>query len=253
MGCVFVSKCAHKRLVLDVDDTLYSVQSGVQDAIKRQIARTPARFLHGFVGLKTDAHGHITNFPDLLVALRARDPRLLRDYIRHVYAIDQVPYDRLQPNVPLSLALAQHPGGVGLYTSGVYDHHVKLVLHKLGLADVIPKSKVVDALVSGPGRLKPTLAGYRHAVALLGTVPEETIYVDDGAANVAAAKQLGAVTVWVNENRHAYPPSLPPPDFELTQHGVLPLLIAGFRSDAPPRPSIGINAVAARLSARDHP
>ncbi len=227
---------AQRRLILDVDDTLYSAASGIHNAIKRQIKATPPHFLQGFKQLETDAQGNFTNFPDLLLDLQRRDPALLRAYVRHAYAVDKVPYDKLAPDPALRRALQRHPGGFGLYTNGVYEHHVRLVLHKLALADLVPQHHTVDALAAGSGRTKPSLAGYRHASNILGARPEDTLFADDSAPNLAVAKQLGAATIWVNETGRAYPENHVKPDFVITHPRELPQLLADLRGGQNRRP-----------------
>jgi putative hydrolase of the HAD superfamily len=52
------------------------------------------------------------------------------------------------------------------------------------------------------GIAKPDPAIYRHALAKLGTLPEETLFIDDKQENIAAARALGIQAIQFSSAEH---------------------------------------------------
>ena len=71
--------------------------------------------------------------------------------------------------------------------SNMGDRMTDGLVRKLAWLDVFDHLTWSHAL----GLAKPEPAIYRHAIAGLGTAPEEILFVDDRAENIAAAHQAG--------------------------------------------------------------
>lgn len=66
-------------------------------------------------------------------------------------------------------------------------------IHSPWIFEAFPGFSVFHGAVMSfeTGFIKPERAIYEHAIAAYGLVPEQTIYIDDLAANIAAGKEMG--------------------------------------------------------------
>jgi len=108
--------------------------------------------------------------------------------------VHDIPLDRLARDDRLVAALAQLPGRKFIHTNGNAEYAWK-VLDRLGLAAEVDHLHDIFAADLTP---KPELHGYRKLLDQFGIDPGRALMVEDMVRNLAPAKQLGMVTVWVD-------------------------------------------------------
>jgi HAD superfamily hydrolase (TIGR01509 family) len=97
----------------------------------------------------------------------------------------------------------------------------------------LQKGKAAKAGFDGPvlvsseiGVRKPSAGAFRRLTNVLGSEPENTLYVgDDPYSDVAGARAAGLQTVWMNWERQEYPPSLAPPGYTVRSFAELLALV----------------------------
>jgi putative hydrolase of the HAD superfamily len=180
-----------KHWVFDLDNTLYSADSGV-------FARIDARMTE-FIASYLDMDRETA---------RATQKSLYREYgttlngLMKVYGLDPEPYldfvhridlSDLRPDGALALAIARLPGRRHVFTNGCARHAAR-ILDRLGLTDLFDDVWDIRATGFVP---KPDPAAYRSIAAHFH--PKEAAMFDDIARNLVEAHALGMTTVWLNQ------------------------------------------------------
>jgi putative hydrolase of the HAD superfamily len=108
--------------------------------------------------------------------------------------VHDIPLDRLTQDDRLVGAIGRLPGRKFIHTNGNADYAWK-VLDRLGIAAEIDHLHDIFAADLTP---KPEAHGYKKLLDQFGIEPTRALMVEDMVRNLAPAKQLGMMTVWVD-------------------------------------------------------
>jgi putative hydrolase of the HAD superfamily len=114
-----------------------------------------------------------------------------REFLDFVHDIDLA---RLTADPELVAALDRLPGRKFIFTNAD-EGHARRVLDRLGFANAFDGMHDIHAMDYVP---KPNPASYEAMCARHGIDPARALFVDDMARNLAPAKALGMVTVWLD-------------------------------------------------------
>ena len=188
------------HLVFDLDQTLYSRQSGLMQAIGQRITQymiermdmdpevVPELRRRYYKQYGTTSRG--------LSALHGLD---VDDYMDYVHDIPLQEY--IGPDPELDAVLEGLPQKKVIFTNATAAHAhavlevMRLAHHFEGVYDVY--------FCENEG--KPALGAYWRLLDTIGAAPEKCVLVEDSVANLRPARSLGMTTVLVD----------PPPDTEL--------------------------------------
>lgn len=199
-------------LLLDVDNTLYPASCGVVERVDALINRYLVERL-GMPAAEVDAtrrrlwSDYGTTLHGLMHA-HGIDPE---DYLRFVHAVDLA--DVLQGDPALAAMLSRIPLLKVAVTNGSAAH-ARAVLDRLGVRGLFFRVYGLERLAFVP---KPYVQAYQTVLADLHARGDDCVLVEDRAANLRAARQLGMRTVHVG----AAPP--PPDDADVAIGSILEL------------------------------
>lgn len=182
-----------RQLLFDLDETLYSPQTGLWPVIgERIVSYIHERLAVPWEEARALRFRYAQQYGVTLAGLlreRQVDPD---DYLEYVH---RLPLDQyLAPDPALNAMLARLPLPKAVLTNASADH-ARRVLEQLGVArhfDQIIDIKALNYIN------KPQPEAYRRALTLLGASGPECVFIDDLARNLAAAHDLGLITVWVH-------------------------------------------------------
>jgi putative hydrolase of the HAD superfamily len=180
-------------IFFDLDDTLYSSNNGVWDAIAGRIHKY---MIHRLGILHEDAkilrRDFLKEYGTTLNGLMFHynvDPN---DYVDYVH---DIPVEQLiHPNPALKSMLQRLPQHRVIFTNASFEH-AERVLKALDVREEF--AQIIDLfaleLINKPQKL-----AYRRALDLTGRVPPQScIMIDDRAENLLPAAELGFTTVLV--------------------------------------------------------
>lgn len=182
-----------KILFVDLDDTLYPRDNGVWQAISRRIQA----YLVERIGLKPQEaerlrKTYLDQFGTTLNGLRAYYDIDPYDYLEFVHLVNLD--SLLQPDPRLRRVLQDVPQRKVIFTNASRQHADR-VLSLLGVEDLFDSIIDITALEFVN---KPDIDAYQRALQLSGhPEPRHCILVDDRAANLMPAAQLGFTTILV--------------------------------------------------------
>ena len=113
------------------------------------------------------------------------------EFLDFVHDIDLA---RLAADPALVAALDRLPGRKFIFTNAD-EGHARRVLDRLGLANAFDGMHDIHAMDYVP---KPNPLGYAAMCDRHGIDPARALFVDDMARNLAPAKALGMITVWLD-------------------------------------------------------
>lgn len=186
-----------QTIFFDLDDTLYPKDSGVWQAMLARIEQymqeemhipadqVPIKRKHYLETFGTSLRGLMNDFEI--------DPQHYLVYV-HDVPIEAM----LQPNLRLDAMLARLPQRKWIFTNSSAAHSQR-VMDALGIRRHF--EDIIDVEAMGY-RSKPDAAVYRLALDRLGDPAANTLFIDDSAVNLQAAKSLGASTVMVGGPAH---------------------------------------------------
>jgi putative hydrolase of the HAD superfamily len=178
--------------IFDLDNTLYPAAC---DLFARIDARMTA-FVADRLGVdpaeafrlqKLWFHRHGTTLSGL-IAEHGVDPHAFLAYVH------DIEMDVLAEDAPLAAAIARLPGRKLVFTNGDAPY-ARRVLGRLGLGDSFEAIHDIHAMGLLP---KPSPSAYAGLCERHGIDPGAALFADDMARNLAPAKALGMVTVWVD-------------------------------------------------------
>ncbi len=136
---------------------------------------------------KSHFHEHGTTLAGLM-AEHGVDPH---EFLDDVHDID---LGRLTPVPELAGMIARLPGRQFVFTNGA-ENYARRVLAALGLGDVFKGVHDIHATSYVP---KPKADAYRSLCERFAIDPARALFVEDMVKNLAPAKAIGMMTVWVN-------------------------------------------------------
>lgn len=178
--------------VIDLDNTLYAADSGVFDRMDKRMT--------AFVASELDVESAEAN--RLRVKYWKKYGTTLRGMMLHhgmepeaflhdVHDIDA--HEILEKDENLDIALGRLPGRKVIHTNGIREH-AERILETLGIAHHF--ERIYDIRFNNyiP---KPSMETLAKLIEQEGVTPQRTLVVDDMAANLEVASQLGCKTVWI--------------------------------------------------------
>lgn len=115
----------------------------------------------------------------------------LQDYMKLIY--EPPGPELIRPGAMRTVELALAAGiGVSIFTNDMrtfHGHEWEKGLDFLGLVD-----HIIDC--SDTGMLKPDPRSYERAIGIVGSAPENILFVDDQPGNVAGGSAAGLAAVW---------------------------------------------------------
>ncbi len=177
--------------IFDIDDTLYSPESGVFTAVMRRIraytARVTGATAEGAVALQRDYAARYGTTLRGLMEEHGVDPE---DFLAEVHAVDR---SVLAPHPALAAALLRLPGRKFILTSGTHAH-VGETLSRLGIGD---RFDGVFDIIDASYLPKPAAATYAAFLARFSIEPSAAAMFEDAPRNLVVPRALGMRTVLV--------------------------------------------------------
>ncbi|OMO62036.1 hypothetical protein CCACVL1_23066 [Corchorus capsularis] len=218
----------YECLLFDVDDTLYSLSSGLSKACTKNIEE----FMVQKLGIEENKVTEINrvlyrNYGTSMAGLRAIGYNFDYDEY-HSFVHGRLPYDNLKPDPVLRTLLLSLPIRKVIFSNGD-KVHVGKVLKKLGLEgcfetvisfetlnptdgsgsstsesddEISLSTKSLDApsqsaLPETPIICKPFENAFEQAFKIANINPQKTIFFDDSIRNIQTGKEIGLHTVLV--------------------------------------------------------
>jgi putative hydrolase of the HAD superfamily len=178
--------------IFDLDNCLYPASAGLFDLIDERMAAYIQRLLdcgpdEAKRVQKAHFHEHGTTLAGLMKE-RGVDPHHFLEDV-HDIALDRVQCDeRLRSQLP------RLPGRRFVFTNGDAAY-ARRVLEKIGINEHFDDLHDIHA---NDYRPKPDPYGYALLCERFGIDPKRALLVDDMVQNLAPAKALGMMTIWVD-------------------------------------------------------
>jgi putative hydrolase of the HAD superfamily len=178
--------------IFDLDNSLYPASCDLFELIDRRMGEYISKLLDCDAAearrvQKDYFHEHGTTLAGLM-RTRGVDPH---DFLDFVHDIDLA---RLTADPDLLAALDRLPGRKFVFTNGD-EAYARRVLGKLGLANAFDGMHDIHAMNYVP---KPHPDAYSQLCERHRIDPARALFADDMARNLAPAKALGMVTLWVD-------------------------------------------------------
>jgi len=178
--------------IFDLDNCLYPASTGLFALIDERMGAYIQRLLDCDAGeAKRVQKAHFHEHGTTLAGLMKTHGVDARDFLDEVHAI---PLDRISPDQRLAAALARLPGRRFVFTNGDAPY-ARRVLEAIGVGDHFDELHDIHASELRP---KPDPHGYALLCKRFGIDPTHAALIDDMAANLRPAKELGMTTVWVD-------------------------------------------------------
>ncbi|HKI61870.1 MAG TPA: pyrimidine 5'-nucleotidase [Mariprofundaceae bacterium] len=178
--------------VIDLDNTLYTADSGVFARMDKRMTAFVANELG--VDDATADQLRLKYWKEYGTTLRGMmlhhgmEPEAFLQDVHNINA-----HELLERDAALDAALARLPGRKVIHTNGIREH-AERILHALGIAHHFERIYDIRFNQYIPKPCKETLAMLIQAE---GATPERTLVVDDMADNLRVARDLGCKTVWI--------------------------------------------------------
>lgn len=177
--------------VFDLDNTLYSANSGVFAQIDRKMTLFIAQFLDLDLEQASSVRKtYYTKYGTTLNGLMTLHGMEPGEFLDFVHDID---LSALTPSTALNEALTRLPGRKIIYTNGPADPAGK-VLERLSIAHHF---EAVFDIIAAEFIPKPDPQAFAALVRRYQLNPSDTVMVEDLTRNLEPAAALGMTTVWV--------------------------------------------------------
>jgi putative hydrolase of the HAD superfamily len=181
-----------KSWIFDLDNSLYPASANLFELVDIRMSL----FIQDLLGCGHDEarrvqKGHFHEHGTTLAGLMAShgiDPHHFLDF---VHDIDLA---RISADPKLLASLDRLPGRKFVFTNGD-ESYARRVLDRLGLANAFDGLHDIHAMDYVP---KPDPRSYRAMCDRYAIEPDQALFVEDMARNLAPAKALGMTTVWVD-------------------------------------------------------
>jgi len=184
-----------KYILFDLDDTLYSTETGLMAAVGERIHQYIQERVGLDLAMARDLRRHyLQTYGTTLKGLQVHYNVDTEDYLAYVHDVPLGDY--LQPDEALDRALAEIQAEKIVFTNATTEH-ARRVLRSLGVEHHF--SGIVDLRTTNYQN-KPQPGAYQCVLDILGARPEECLMVEDSVRNLRPAQELGMVTVLVNSS-----------------------------------------------------
>jgi len=182
-----------KYILFDLDNTLYSTETGLMAAVGQRILQ----YMQERVGLDPmmarDLRRHYyQTYGATLKGLQIHHNIDPDDYLAYVHDVPLGDY--LKPDEALDRTLTEIQAEKIVFTNATTEH-ARRVLDFLGVEHHF--NCIVDLRAMNYEN-KPQPEAYQCVLDILGARPEECLMVEDSVRNLRPAKKLGMATVLVN-------------------------------------------------------
>lgn len=182
--------------IFDLDNTLYPAHSNLFAKIDKKMGE----FVSDFLGVdlpeaKTVQKKYFHEFGTTLNGLmrnHGMDPKGFLDYVHDIDVTD------LATAPELSTALEELEGRKIIFTNGSH-YHATNVASQLGIEHHF--EHIFD-IVAADYRPKPDMSVYEKLVQELEINPKKAVLFEDMAKNLAPAREMGMITVWLPNEEH---------------------------------------------------
>jgi len=190
--------------IFDLDNSLYPHGSNLFELIDLKMGD----YIQRLLGLdavearrvqKGFFHAHGTTLAGLM-AEHGVDPH---DFLDFVHDIDLA---RIAADPALVAAMDRLPGRKFVFTNASEDY-ARRVLDRIGLANAFDGLHDIHAMAYVP---KPDPSAYRAMCDRHAIDPNRALFADDMVRNLAPAKALGMVTLWVDNGSEQGPDAIEP-------------------------------------------
>ncbi|MGB2911364.1 MAG: pyrimidine 5'-nucleotidase [Anaerolineales bacterium] len=191
----------YTTIFFDLDDTLYTSDNGLWDAIGARMNR----YMVERVGLPEGEvpllrRHYFETYGTTLRGLQRHHKVDSDDYLAFVH--DLRLRDYLQPEPEFRHLLLSLPQRCWIFTNADSEH-AKRVLTILGLGECF--NGIIDVKAMDFA-CKPEAEAYQRALNLAGSpAPEECVLIDDSLLNLKAARDLGMMTILVRSDANEHP------------------------------------------------
>jgi putative hydrolase of the HAD superfamily len=201
----------YRFLLCDLDNTLYPPDSGLMRAVGGRMVRYIVERVdvppQDAERLKLEYYQQYGTTMRGLILHHGIDPE---DYLAFVHDVPLASY--LRPNPDLNTMLTGILLRKTVFTNADREHAIR-VLDLLGVRHHF--ERIVDVRDFG-FNCKPHPSAYRRILDILDTRPDECVMVDDSADNLAPARALGMLTVFVGNESSPEAPSRDGADAHIT-------------------------------------
>jgi putative hydrolase of the HAD superfamily len=195
-------------LIFDLDDTLYPANTGLAQAVKKNIED----FLVEKCGFGKDKASRLRvelfkSHGSTLAGLRALGYDISADDY-HSFVHGRLPYESIKPDSQLRSLLRSINQRKIIFTNSDRIHAMK-AMTRLGIEDCFdqiicfetmnPKLSKSTRPGEFPVLLKPSIDAVKLAFRVADVDPHRTLFFDDNVLNVAAGKSLGIRTALVGK------------------------------------------------------
>jgi putative hydrolase of the HAD superfamily len=181
-----------RKILFDLDDTLYPRHVGIMDQIRDLMLRyMQIRFDLSPSEADELRHHYFQTYGTTMRGLQVNHQIDPDEFLHYVH---DIPLDQyLNSNPELDAVLASIPQDKIVFTNASREHAGQ-VLEQLGIRRHF--SRIVDVRDMGY-ESKPQAVAYRRICELLEVDPEECLLIEDNVRNLQPAKLIGMTTVLV--------------------------------------------------------
>lgn len=178
--------------IFDLDNCLYPASTGLFPLIDERMGAYIQRLLDcDAMEARRVQKAHFHEHGTTLAGLMKSHGVDAHEFLEDVHAI---PLDRINHDRRLAMALAKLPGRRFVFTNGDAPY-ARRVLEAIGVHAHVDELHDIHASELRP---KPDPHGYALLCQRFDIDPPQALFVEDIAANLKPAKDLGMTTVWVD-------------------------------------------------------
>jgi putative hydrolase of the HAD superfamily len=187
-----------RKILFDLDDTLYPRQAGIMNQIRTLMLRyMQARLELSLEEADALRHHYLLTYGTTMRGLQINHQIDPDEFLHYVH---DIPLDQyLRSNPELDSALASIPQEKIIFTNASREH-AEHVLQHLGIRHHF--SRIVD-IRDMDYESKPQALAYRRICEILDVQPGECLLVEDNVRNLQPAKALGMTTVLVGHHQES--------------------------------------------------
>jgi putative hydrolase of the HAD superfamily len=186
-----------RAILFDLDNTLYSINSGLEEAMQQRIIE----YIAGFLGLSPEAarlerrkgRSRYGTTLEWLLGDKGFPPANIDAYYAAVHPEGEEA--TLQPDPALRPFLQSLPVPLAILTNSPREHADR-ILTKLGVADLF--AHIFD-MRWGNNQGKPLPIAFNRALKVLGATAETTLFIDDYPRYVEGYIALGGRGILLDE------------------------------------------------------